>query len=115
MEQFQSTMLELIKCQMQRQQESEERFQKELLNLQEKQNKIQEENEMKQLAVTELIHKAILSKQKNSDENIFLKTQYGRRSKVLLITQKKRLSKDIITDIRTFMKSIAKHGQMRKK
>lgn len=78
MEQFQSTMLELIKCQIQRQRESEERFQKEqlkiqkeLLNLQEKQNKIQEENEMKQLAMTELIHKAILSKQKNSDENIF--------------------------------------------
>lgn len=67
MEQFQATVLELIKHQMQRQQESEERYEKTQLAFQ----KIQEEHERKQLALTELIHKAILSNQKDSDRSIF--------------------------------------------
>ena len=68
MEQFQSSILKLIKFQIQSQKElhkrqinNEEKFQQQILEL-------KENNDKKQVEILELIHKAILAKENNSDE-----------------------------------------------
>ena len=68
MEQFQSSILELIKFQIQSQKElherqikNEEKYQQQILEL-------KENNDKKQLEISELIRKAISAKENNSDE-----------------------------------------------
>ena len=60
MEQFQSSILELIKFQIQSQKEQQEKFQQQILEL-------KQDNDKKQLEISELIHKAILTKENKSD------------------------------------------------
>ena len=68
MEQFPSSILELIKFQIQSQKElqerqikNEEKFQQQILEL-------KQDNDKKQLEISELIHKAILTKENKSDK-----------------------------------------------
>ena len=75
MEQLQSSILELIKFQIQSQKElqerqikNEEKFQQQILELKQDNDKKQLENDKKQLEISELIHKAILTKNKSDEK-----------------------------------------------
>ena len=77
MGQFQSTILELIKFQIQskkelqeRQIKNEEKFQQQILEL-------KQDNDKKQLEISELIHKAILTKKTSLTKNSARKIQFG--------------------------------------
>ena len=75
MEQFQSSILEPIKFQMQSQKElqerqikNEEKLQQQILELKQNNDRKQLENDKKKVEISELIHKAILTKENKSDE-----------------------------------------------